>query len=135
MFVPGQGDGGSVETHLRDLEPPSEERPEPWAHDQGLGPEHLAGKPRGVADDDLPEGRAREERDLELADGHGGAQSLLGGGDRRSAERVGIEVAGEHEEGDAQQGDGPDENDSQDLERAHVRVSREVSARGGTLPS
>ena len=123
---------GSVETHLRDLEPASEERQEPRAHDQGLGPQHLAGKPRGIADDDLPEGGAREERDVQLADGHGGAQSLLGGGDRRPPERLGIEVAGEHEEGDAQQGDGPDENDGQDLESAHVRVSREVSARGGT---
>ena len=112
VLAPGQGDGRGVEAHLRDLEPSPEERQEPRAHDQGLGPQQLAGKPRGIAHDDLPERGAREERDVQLAHGHGRAQSLLGGGDRRSAERLGIEVAGEHEEGDAQQGDGPEENDA-----------------------
>ena len=119
-----------VEADLRDLEPASQERKEARADHESLGSQELAGDSRRIADRDLPEGGAREQRHVHLADGHRGAQGSLGGADGRPPEGLGVEIPGEGEEGGAQQGDRPEDDDGQNLEGAH-RVLSKLSARGG----
>ena len=129
-LVSEQRDVRGVEADLRDLEPASQERKEAGADDERLGSQELAGDSRGIADRDLSQGGAREQRDVHPADGHRRAQGALGGADGRPPEGLGVEIPGEGEEAGAQQGDRPEDDDGQDLEGAHRGGSRSWPPRG-----